>query len=84
MKERKIMARQKKVADPTPSLATCKAEKAPSIAGVMNKVAAKVDTNGTSINVAETKRVIKTFVDCTKKCYPDPVKRLQFLMKNFL
>lgn len=58
-------------------------ERKPSLAGVMNHVAAKVDTDGTSINVAETKRVIRTFIDCTQHCYSDPVERMQFLMKNF-
>lgn len=58
-------------------------DRKPSLASVMNHVAAKVDTDGTSINVAETKRVIKTFIDCTQHCYSDPVERMQFLMKNF-
>lgn len=56
----------------------------PSIAGVMNAVAAKADTDGTSINVAETKRVIRSFVDQVKLEYKDPVERLNFLIKNFM
>lgn len=56
----------------------------PSLAGVMNAVAAKADTEGTSINVAETKRVIRSFVDQVKVDYVDPVERLQFLLKNFM
>lgn len=56
----------------------------PSLAGVMNAVAGKADTAGTGINVAETKRVIRTFVDQVKLDYADPVERLQFLIKNFM
>ena len=58
-------------------------QRKPSLAGVMNLTAAKADTEGTNINVAETKRVIKCFVEEVKESYPDPVERMQFLLKNF-
>lgn len=61
-----------------------KPAKRPSLAGLMNLAAAKTDTAGTKINVAETKRVIRVFLDEIKLQYPDPTDRMTFLLKNFM
>lgn len=75
------MPRRKKTeAAPAPAK---KGNRKPSLAGVMNLTAAKADTEGTNINVAETKRVIKCFVEEVKDNYTDPTDRMQFLLKNF-
>lgn len=61
-----------------------KPSKKPSLAGLMNMTAAKVDTDGTAINVAETKRVVRVFMDQVKDSFPDPTERMTFLLKNFM
>jgi len=80
------MARNKKLMftpNPNPAPAKTSKGKKPSLAGLMNMAAASADTSGTKINVAETKRSIRCFMDAVKQEYPCPVERIQFLIKNF-
>ncbi len=58
--------------------------KMPSARTVADKVSAVADTIGTKINVAETKRVLACHQQVLIELFPDPVERLQYLIKNYV